>query len=411
MPALRATAKQANALASVTSPHFAFCIPRFALTMPIPTIQYLTNIHLAPGAADLLPNILDDLNVQRPLIVTDPGITDLGLVARLSLPGVPRGLGGPVFDDVEPNPTEANARAGLDVFREHDCDSLVALGGGSPMDCAKAIALLSTHDGPLDQFAIVNGGVERIRPDKPPVVAVPTTAGTGSEVGRGALVTMETGEKLALISPHLIPQAAVCDPTLTLDLPPMLTAATGFDAISHCVETFCSPKVNPTAEAIALDGLARATQHLRTAVEAGDNLDARTEMMIAALHGGMTFQKGLGFIHSLSHPLGALRAKRLHHGTLNAVFLPHVLRFNAPSCADKMQRLAEVLDVADATVLPNYFQALAEDVGLPATLTAMGVTPDDLTGMPEAALRDHCHRTNPREVTLEDCQAAFDAAL
>ncbi len=373
--------------------------------MPQPTIQYLTNIHLAAGAVDLLPDILDDLSAQRPLIVTDPGITELGLVARLSLPG------GPMFDDVETNPTEANARAGLDVFRNEECDSLVALGGGSPMDCAKAIALLATHDGPLDQFAIVNGGVERIRPDKPPVIAVPTTAGTGSEVGRGALVTMDNGEKLALISPHLIPQAAVCDPTLTLELPPQLTAATGFDAISHCVETFCSPKVNPTAEAIALDGLARAVHHLRTAVETGDNLDARTEMMIAALHGGMTFQKGLGFIHSLSHPLGSLRAKRLHHGTLNAVFLPHVLRFNAPSCADKMQRLAEVLDVADAAVLPNYFQSLAEDVGLPATLTAMGVTHDDLAGMPEAAMRDHCHRTNPREVTLEDCKAAFDAAL
>ena len=373
--------------------------------MPTPTITYLTDIYFAPGAADGLSEILRSLGVTRPLVVTDSGLIDLGMVDRVGLGGAA------VFSNVDANPTEANVLAGLNVYREQSCDGVVGLGGGSPMDCGKAIALLATHAPPLEPYALVEGGVERITADKPPFIAVPTTAGTGSEVGRGALIIMSSGRKLALISPHLVPDAAVCDPQLTLDLPAGLTAATGFDAISHCVETFCSPKFNPVAEAIALDGLGRAVRHIRAAVENGSDLTARGEMMMAALQGGLTFQKGLGLIHSLSHPLGALSRKRLHHGTLNAVFLPHVLRFNMERCREKMQRMARIVVADGASALPAFFEALSHDLGLPTSLSAMSMTEADLSGIPEAAMADHCHRTNPRSVTIDDCRSVLHDAM
>jgi 4-hydroxybutyrate dehydrogenase len=373
-----------------------------------PTISYLTDIYFEPGIVSQLQNLLNKHGISRPLIVTDQALASMGMVERL-------GLSEPlVFDQVQNNPTEADVLAGLNVWRQNKCDGLVALGGGSPMDCAKAIAVLARHEPPLAQYAFIHGGVTRITADQPPLIAIPTTAGTGSEVGRGALITVQSGDKLALISPHLIPNAALCDPLLTLKLPAWLTAATGMDAISHCVETFCSPKFNPVTEAIALDGLVRACRFIRSAVDDGSNQEARSEMMMAALQGGLTFQKGLGFIHSLSHPLGSLTEKRLHHGTLNTVFLPHVLRFNMDACPEKMsqitQALASVLNIQKPADLPDAFAQLSMDIGLPASLSQMGVEPEDLAGMPEAAMRDHGNATNPRKVTLEDCRAAYEAA-
>jgi 4-hydroxybutyrate dehydrogenase len=372
--------------------------------MKPPTISYLTNVYFEPGAAALAPELLAAHGVTRPLVVTDKGLVALGLVKHLNLPDAV------VFDAVETNPTEASVLAALDVYTDARCNGVVALGGGSPMDCAKAVALLDTHAPPLEQYALIRGGLARITADKPPVFAVPTTAGTGSEVGRGALVTVNSGEKLALISPHLIPTAAVCDPILTLQLPAGLTAATGMDAISHCVETFCSPKFNPVTDAIALDGLARAWTHIRDAVADGSNLAVRSEMMMAALEGGLTFQKGLGLIHALSHPLGAIEQPRLHHGTLNAVFLPHVLRFNMAACPRKMDRMAELLGVAGGGALPGAFAKLTADLGLPTRLRDMGVSLDQVLGYAEAAKRDHCCLTNPRPISVDDCRAVFEAA-
>ncbi len=193
---------------------------------------------------------------------------------------------------------------------------------------AKAVALLVAHPPPLAQYAMVEGGVARITPAVAPLIAIPTTAGTGSEVGRGGLITLADGRKLGLVSPHLIPKVAICDPELTLGLPPLLTAATGMDALAHCLETFLSPRVNPPAEAIALDGLGRAARHIERAVSDGADREARWQMMTASMEGAMAFQKGLGAVHAMSHPMGALREPSLHHGTLNAVVLPAVLRFN-----------------------------------------------------------------------------------
>jgi alcohol dehydrogenase class IV len=379
--------------------------------MPAPTISYLTSIYFAPGIVAELPAIVAQHQITRPLVVTDEGLRSSGLVERLNL------TGGTVFDAVPANPTESSVLAGMKILRENGCNGIVAVGGGSPIDCAKAIALLATHAPPLRQYAMIEGGVAKIRADKPPLIAVPTTAGTGSEVGRGALIAFDVDEersavndKLALISPHLIPAAAVCDPELTLGLPPGLTAGSGMDAVSHCVETYLSPKFNPVAEAIALDGLARALRNLPRAVGHGDDLAARSEMLTAALQGGLTFQKGLGVVHALSHPLGGLRDKRLHHGTLNAVFLPHAIRFNHEACPEKFQTLAQIAGVGSDRNLPYYFETLSASIGLPTRLRDMGVTQDHLEACVAGAVRDHSNQTNPKSVTEADLRALYLAA-
>lgn len=351
-----------------------------------------------------VPEILDQLGSRRPMVVSDQGLVESGMVDRL-------GLDGPVvFADVVSNPSEANALEGLEMFRANKRDGLVALGGGSPIDCAKAIAVLVNHPPPLEEYAFAHGGQAKISADMPPVIAVPTTAGTGSEVGRAALLVMAGGNKMALVSPRLIPAAAVCDPDLTLKLPPLLTAATGMDAVSHCVETFCSPAFNPVAESIALDGLSRACRHIHCAVSDGGAIAARTEMMMAALQGGLTFQKGLGLVHSLSHPLGALTERSPHHGTLNAIFLPHVLRFNMTVCHDKMGRMATAAGLDSGDQLPEMFENLTDEIGLPRQLRELGLTVEDLEPMSERAHADHCTATNPAPATVEDCRVLYEEA-
>ena len=374
--------------------------------MKLPTISYLTDVYFGSGEIESLSEILDQCGLQRPLVVTDEGLLQLGMVDRLGI--VPQG----VFSDIPTNPTEESVLAGLTVYREQQCDGVVALGGGSPLDCAKCISLLATHPEPLEQYALIRGGASRITANKPPMIAIPTTAGTGSEVGRAALVTLQSGCKLGVISKHMIPTAALCDPQLTVDVPPQLTAATGMDAISHCVETYCSPKFNPVADAIALDGLERAWRALPRTLEAPNDIEARSQMMMAALQGALAFQKGLGLIHSLSHPLGALAERRLHHGTLNAVFLPHVIRFNAAACPDKLAAMSDIVGIKDGSErLADAFTALNDRIGMPATLRDMGMVRQDLEGIAEAAVEDHSTPSNPRPLTVEDCRTVLAAAF
>ena len=368
-------------------------------------INYLTTIHFGSGAVADLPTILARNKISRPLLVTDNGLLSAGIPQQL--PFAPAAL----FSDVDSNPDEASVLRGVEVFGEHGCDGIVAVGGGSPIDCAKCIGLMATHTHPLDQYALIKDGLPRISSQKPPLIAVPTTSGTGSEVGRAALITFNSGEKLGIISPHMIPTVAVCDPDLTLGLSPQLTAATGMDAISHCVETFCSPKYNPVADAIAIDGLTRAVRSIRSAVEDGTQIHHREEMMMSSLQGGLTFQKGLGMIHSLSHPLGALPHKRLHHGMLNAIFLPHVLRYNSAACPDKMNQLALAAGVDNERHIADFFQQLTADLGLPTRLAELGVVEADLKGVAEAALRDHSTASNPRQMSESDCDSLLRAAI
>ena len=373
-------------------------------------INYLTRIQFDFGAFALLGEEMALLGISRPLVITDRGLLTLGMVDRLMerLPNPPMAT---IFDNTPQNPTEKAARAAAYMYAEAKCDGVIGYGGGSSMDLAKAVALLATHDGELAQYALVEGGVAKITDAVAPVIAIPTTAGTGSEVGRGAVMIMEDGRKLGVISPHLIPRLALCDPELTLGLPPGLTAATGLDALAHCVETFLAPDNNPPAEAIALDGASRVADHLATAVENGADRDARWNMMMAAMEGAMAFQKGLGAIHALSHPLGALKDVTLHHGTLNAVLMPAVLRFNADHVGAKYDRLAAVLGAESAAALPDWVAAFNTKLGIPSGLGAMGVDAVVLGDIADAALSDHCHKTNPRLASRADYLAILEESM
>lgn len=368
-------------------------------------INYLTKIQFGENAIAELANELQLLKVKRPLFVTDKGLSSTPLItqvvesAELSEEFNEQAC---VFDGTPSNPTEAAVEQALSFLRENQCDGIVAVGGGSSIDLAKAVALLFNHPAPLRQYAAIEGGVAKINADVLPLIAVPTTAGTGSEVGRAALITMNDERKLGFLSPYLIPSVAICDPRLTLGLPPFLTAATGMDAIAHCVETFLSPKVNPPAEAIALDGLRRASAYLVEAVENGTNLTARNEMMMAALEGAMAFQKGLGAVHSLSHALGGLHELKLHHGTLNAVLMPTVLRFNQRDCEEKFARLKDAMGLAQGDDLAEAFVKLNAKLGMPSSLSEMGVREEHLDQVAQWALEDHSTATNPRAPSRED---------
>ena len=376
----------------------------------IQTITYLTTIQFGFGASGILAVELEALGIARPLVVTDRGIAASGLLARIA-----EGMGAAysaerIFAETPSNPTETALDLAVAVFRENRCDGIVAVGGGSSIDLAKGVALMATHPGPLAQFAAILGGIPKISSAVAPVIAIPTTSGTGSEVGRAALLTLHDGRKLGFISPHLIPKRAICDPDLTVGLPPLLTAATGMDALTHCIETFLSPRVNPPAEAIALDGAARAYEWIARAFDDGSDRDARWQMQMASLQGGLTFQKGLGAVHSMSHPLGGLQSPVLHHGTLNAVILPAVLRFNAGHVGDKYDRLKSALGLRAEEALDQVISALNQRLGLPAGLGAMGVPAEVIPAMVKGALADHSTATNPRTLHTEDFERLFSEA-
>jgi 4-hydroxybutyrate dehydrogenase len=373
-------------------------------------ITYLTRIQFEAGAVKLIADELRLLAVKRPLIITDRGLIAAGIIDHVvKVGGLPRET--PVYDRTPENPTEAAALEGRDIFRAGSCDSIVALGGGSPLDLAKAVALLVTHPEPLEQYAVILSGLEKITAGKPPVIAIPTTAGTGSEVGRAALITLNDGRKLGFISPHMIPNVAICDPELTLGLPPLLTAATGMDAITHCIETYLSPRYNPPADAIALDGLGRASRFIRKATNIGKDIEARSEMMMAALQGGMTFQKGLGAVHAMSHALGGLPSPRLHHGTLNAVILPAVLRFNEQSNETKYRALKTAMGLPGNADLSVEITKLNCELGLPKSLSAMGLTAEHISAKLADTVKDHSSATNPRPVSPEDYERLFNEAM
>ncbi|MDZ4129645.1 MAG: iron-containing alcohol dehydrogenase [Hydrogenophaga sp.] len=375
-------------------------------------ILYVTNILIEFGALAQLQAECQRVGITRPLIVTDAGVKAVGLLdkARAALPGLPLA----VFDQTPSNPNEAAVRAAVAVYQREGCNGLIALGGGSAIDCAKGVAIASAHEGPLKTYATIEGGSPKITDRVPPLIAVPTTAGTGSEVARGAIVIVDDGRKLGFHSWHLVPKTALLDPELTLGLPPLLTAATGMDAIAHCMETFMAPPFNPPADGIGLDGLARGWAHIERATKNGQDRDARLNMMSASMQGAMAFQKGLGCVHSLSHSLGGVNP-RLHHGTLNAVFLPAVIRFNAEAESMKkdkrLQRMAHAMGLGSGSDVAEAVTEMNARLGLPTGLAAMGVTPDLFDKVIEGAMADHCHKTNPRLATADDYRAMLLAAL
>ena len=366
-------------------------------------IYYVTQIQFDFGAMALLKQECERVGITRPLVVTDAGVRAAGVLQKAldALHGLPVA----VFDQTPANPTEAAVRAAVSTYKAQGCDGLIAVGGGSAMDCAKGVAIAATHEGPLTHYATVEGGSPRITERASPLIAVPTTSGTGSEVARGAIIIVDDHRKLGFHSWHLVPKAAICDPELTLGLPPLLTAATGMDAIAHCMETFMSAAFNPPAGGIALDGLARGWAHIERATRNGSDREARLHMMSASMQGAMAFQKGLGAVHSLSHSLGGLNP-RLHHGTLNAVFLPAVVRFNASAESvrqdKRLERMAHAMGLPHALDIPDAIKDMNARLGLPSGLAAMGVGQEMFDRIIQGAMADHCHRTNPRIATSNE---------
>lgn len=379
-------------------------------------IYYITQVQFDFGAVKLLQQECERVGIQRPLIVTDPGVKAAGILQKALDALSTRSCGMPVavFDQTPSNPTEAAVRAAVEVYHANRCDGLIAVGGGSAIDCAKGVAIAATHEGPLKTYATIEGGSPKITERVAPIIAVPTTSGTGSEVARGAILIVDDHRKLGFHSWHLVPKTAICDPELTLGLPPKLTAATGMDAIAHCMETFMAPAFNPPADGIALDGLQRAWSHIERATKDGSDREARLNLMSASMQGAMAFQKGLGCVHSLSHSLGGVDP-RLHHGTLNAMFLPAVIAFNAGAESiqkeSRLLRMSQAMNLDSAGDIGDAIKDMNARLGLPIGLAAMGVLESQFDQIIAGAMADHCHKTNPRIATAEEYRDMLRQAM
>ena len=374
---------------------------------------------LGAGRRRELPEVLQAAGISRPLIVTDSALAEGEVFAQVrhALEGVGAGDFA-VFSQVRMDPDLECVRAASNALREHNADGVLAVGGGSALDAGKAAAFLSRQTRPIWEFEDVGENWRQANADFPPTVAVPTTAGTGSEVGRAAVISATDGKRV-IFHPKMLPVAAVADTELTVGLPPHLTAATGFDALSHALEALCAPGFHPLCDGVALEALRLIREALPRAFANGDDLDARAKMMAAAMMGATAFQKGLGAAHSLSHPLGFLFKK--HHGLLNAIVLPYVVSCNCAAdasgrTAEKLRRLARLLELSppDADGVLQWLLDLRRDLGIPHTLPDAGIpSPDAATRekIARMALRDPTAATNPVALTAADCGRMLDAAL
>ena len=373
------------------------------------TLTYLTTTHFDFGSIQNLNTELGKAGITRVFIATDAGVRAAGLVDKVT-DALEDDMPISIFDETPGNPTEAAVTKAFEQYTADGCDGVLAIGGGSAMDLGKAVALLAGSGGPLAQYDPLAGGGQLVK-KVAPLLAVPTTAGTGSEVSVGFVIIMNDGRKLTFASPLFIPKAAICDPELTLGLPGTMTAATGMDAITHCIEAFLTPGVNPPADGVALDGLWRGWRHLPTAVKNGQDREARWQMMMCSTEGALSFIKGLGAVHAMSHAAGRIARLNLHHGTLNAVFLPAVLRFNEPECGDKYERLRLAIGLAPGADLADAVAAMNADIGLPAGLGAMGVEEDDIPELIAYAQKDLSARTNPRQASADDFEMMIRQSL
>lgn len=371
-------------------------------------MNYLTQCTFDYGALEQTPKVLQRLGVKRPFIVTDPGLKANGLLGALlaALGAEPAGL----FTETPPNPTESASAKAAEAYRAAGADGIVAFGGGSSMDLAKAMGLMVSHDGPFERLGGSVKGMKHIGPI-PPLVAIPTTAGTGSEVSPGAVVILNNGRKETFVSPFLVPKAAICDPELTLGLPPQLTAATGMDAMTHCIEAVLTPVVHPPAEAIGVDGAERIGAWIERAVKDGGDRDARWHMMMGSFEGALAFSKGLGAVHGLSHALGRIHDLKLHHGTLNAVILPHSLAMIGANAEEKFARLRRALGLAPNADLAQYIADLNARIGLPSGLAAMGVNEEHGEGAIDYAVSDLATLTNAVPFEAGQYRELFKRAL
>lgn len=384
------------------------------MTGELTSWSFPTRIVFGTGAALQLAVELDVLRANRVLLVSDPGIVASGLLNPMRTALEEAGVGFSIFDGVTGNPLEADIEAGQVAYAAFKAQAVVAVGGGSAMDAAKVIALRVNHRRPLADYDDAIGGDGLVTGEVPPIVAIPTTAGTGSEVGRSGVVTLEaTGRKTVIFSPKLLPRVALLDPQLSRSLPPHLTAATGYDALTHCIEAYLSQGDHPMCDAIALEGMVLASGALRRAVHAPKDLVARGSMLKAAMMGAVAFQKGLGACHSLAHPLSSVCG--LHHGLANALCLPAVVRFNGqlPRCAERYARVARILGASGAGVeaCADALTALREDIGIVGGLAGAGVKQEQLAHLADEAFVDSCHALNPRACTRDELLALYQASF
>jgi alcohol dehydrogenase class IV len=382
------------------------------MTAPTANWSYPTAVRFGRGRIKELADACRTAGISRPLLVTDAGLAKLPITQRtmdlLKEAGFPVAM----FSDVQPNPVDSNLEAGIAAFRTGGHDGVVAFGGGSGLDTGKVIAFMAGQTRPLWDFEDIGDWWTRADADRiAPVVAVPTTAGTGSEVGRAGVITQEaTNTKKVIFHPKMMPKVVICDPELTVGMPPAITMGTGMDALAHCLEAYCAPSYHPMAEGIAVEGLRLVFANLPKAVANGNDLEARAHMMSAAAMGATAFQKGLGAIHALSHPVGALY--HTHHGTTNGVFMPYVLVFNRPAIEAKIERLAGFLEIDGgfdgflASVLD-----LRKKTGVPHDLKGLGVDGSRVDTIVEMSLVDPTAGGNPIPLTKEGSRKLFDAAL
>jgi alcohol dehydrogenase class IV len=379
--------------------------------MSIHHFSFPTTIHFGTGARKLVPDHLRAAGVKRPLIVTDRGVAALPFAAGFTSHLQDSGLKPVVFAGVFGNPTASQVIAGAAAYREHQADAVVGLGGGAALDVAKTVALMAVHDGAPLEYAWDHPHRRFITKPLPHLIALPTTSGTGSEVGRSAVISDEaTHVKKIIFAPALLAKAVFADPELTLDLPPKITAATGIDALTHNIESYLSPEYHPLCDGIALEGVRIAARALPVAVRDGKNLPARSDMMMSSMLGAVAFQKDLGAVHSCAHALGAVLD--LHHGLANGVMLDHVMRFNLEAARAKMAELARVAGAGStAEDFVAWLARLKNEIGIPARLGEVGVKPEHVRPLVAIAIKDTCHQTNPRPCSEADFERLFAEAI
>lgn len=375
--------------------------------------NYPTTIRFGAGRIRELPDACRQAGIRQPLLVTDPGLARLPMVAQAVKLCRDAGLGAAMFSDLKPNPIAKNVDDGLKAFRDGRHDGVIAFGGGSGLDTGKAIAFMSGQTRPIWDFEDIGDYWTRADPAGiAPVVAVPTTAGTGSETGRASVITDETTQtKKIIFHPKMMPAVVIADPELTVGLPPHVTAATGMDAFAHCLEAYCAPFFHPYAEGIAVEGMRLIRDFLPRAVADGGDIEARAHMLAASQMGSTAFQKGLGAIHALSHPIGSVLD--MHHGLTNAVVMPYVLAFNRPAIDAKLTRLARWLDLPDASFdgVMDWVIDLRKRIGIPHTLAELKVTRAHLDRFSEMAAVDPCAGGNPVKAAAPEMRRMYEAAL
>ena len=374
-------------------------------------LNFFNKPHFENGSLKKISEVLKAQGIKKPLICTDPGLASIGMTDKIRNL-LSNELSPTFYEETPANPTEKAVDEALEAYKTNDCDGVIGFGGGSSMDLGKAVALMANHEGNVIDYSLNEGGFTKIKKTVP-MIAIPTTSGTGSEVSVGSVIIMNDGRKLILASEHLRPDAAICDPELTVGLPPILTAGAGMDALTHCIEAIMSPINDPPAEAVGLDGIEKIVrdESLVNACKDGQDLDARWNMMMASTEGAMAFSKGLGAVHSMSHAIGANQELRLHHGTLNGVILPTVIRFNKDHVGNKLPRILKAMGKSESADLADEIEKFNEKINLPSGLKEMGVTEEMIPELVEHSITDPSNVTTPRLPSPEEWEQLFLSAM